>query len=239
MHAKTTRPEPRSSRSARPTALAVLQQMLKVIKRRGWARYSFEDIRDGRASWWLADAKGWSVDLNGAAELAHREVFGHPQVPAIYRFWTPISQAINAVIDAPLQRWEFAPGRTHDEVVAAIEAAIAYLEANPPRAERKAPAGHKVGASSITKADVLQRLSLSPAFPEIRFDGVQIGTWKAETKRELIMGTFCNVRRCTATIPTFCGLRVVKEAKTFAAMKDAVAVSLAGILQRHPDRKVA
>lgn len=239
MRAKTSQAAPRNRRSARPTALAVIRQMLAIIRRRGWALYSFEAIRNGKSQWWLTEAEGWTIDINGAAELAHREVFGHPQVPAIYRFWTPIEHAMSHAIGRPRMQWEVEPGRTHEEVVAALEAAIAYMEANPPQAERRAPGGHKVGASGINKSEVLQRLSLSSATSEIRFDGALIGSWRRETKREFVGWSPRNIRQCAATIPNFCGLRVEKEANTFAALKDAVAASLTGILNHHPDRKVA
>ncbi|MCW2242312.1 DUF6197 family protein [Azospirillum canadense] len=221
-------------KGARPTALAVLTEMLAIIKRRGWKHYSFEDIRDGRAQWWLTEAETtpWPIDMNHAIDLAHRTVYGHPQVPAIYKFWTPIESTLDKVVGESRLRWECAQGRTHDDVVAAIEAGIELMAANPPRAERRPKRTRPFVAQEITKAVVLKHLSVSPAFPEIHFKGDQIGTWTSTVKREEIMGSFVNVRKCTATLPDFHGEKVVRIAKTFQQMRDDLATAVTRILQR-------
>ncbi|MBP2232484.1 hypothetical protein J2847_005813 [Azospirillum agricola] len=217
-------------RPRKPTPLAVLEETLAILKRRGWKEVGFADIAAGRTSFWLAEAEQWPISLNNALVLACRNVYGHPQVPSKFQFRTEIDAALDETVGQKHYRWAVAAGRTQEELLDVIERTIERLKAQSPT--RRPVQRRRTGAGwEITKANVIKRLYASPASDAISFEGTPIGTLSNSQDYEFINGSQVLVRLYTATLPNFYGQQVVREGCTHAQLVDRLAIAITGILR--------
>ena len=220
-------------RQKAPTLLAVLEEALVILRRRGWKEPSFEDIAAGRTQFFLPEAEKWPISLKNALLLATRNVYGHIQVPIRFQFNYEIPAALDETAGGPHFRWATAAGRTPDDVYDLFARTIARLQEQGPGKKtllRRRPSG----SALPTKADVLKRLSVSPALGELIFDGKVIGTFVNTSGYEYDNGCQVWVRRFTATIPDFHGHEVVQQGCTSTQTKERVAGAMVAILRSLP-----